>query len=191
MSNQPQLYYSNRCTHSRQVLQTLQTLNKAALVNTTCIDNVPRHQLPPFLKSVPTLYLPETKDILVGQAIYAYIAKPVSRREVPVAAAGQQIATQGPPQAAAGGGEPSAWGFGGGGLTEAFSDWNKPTQFAHSDQLQYTYLGGMGATQAMEPQRASTEPKNIQQRAGGDDIQSRLEQMRAQRDKEFTPVSRQ
>ena len=190
MSNQPQLYYSNRCTHSRQVLQTLQTLNKAALVNTICIDTVPRHQLPPFLKSVPTLYLPETKDVLVGQAIYAYIAKPVSRREVPVAAAGQQIATQGPPQAAAGGGEPSAWGFGGGGLTEAFSDWNKPTQFAHSDQLQYTYLGGMAATQPGSAP-GGTAPQNIQQRAGGDDIQSRLEQMRAQRDKEFTGITRQ
>lgn len=188
--SQPQLYYSNRCTHSRQVLQTLQTLNKAALVNTVCIDTVPRHQLPPFLKSVPTLYLPETKDVMVGQAIYAYIAKPVSRREVPVAAAGQKIATQGAPQAAAGGGVPDAWGFGGGGLTESFSDWNNPNQFSHGDQLQYTYLGGMGATQPpMEPKR-TTDPTNIQQRAG-DDIQSRLEQMRAQREKEFTGITRQ
>lgn len=190
--SQPQLYYSNRCTHSRQVLQTLQTLNKAALVNSICIDTVARSQLPPFLKSVPTLYLPETKDVLVGQAIYAYIAKPVSRREVPVAAAGQQIATQGPPQAAASSsGVPDAWGFGSGGLTESFSDWNKPGQFAHSDQLQYTYISGINTTTQVEDgHAAATGGANIQQRAGGD-IQSRLEQLRAQRDKEFTPVSRQ
>lgn len=161
------------------------------LVRSINVDDVPRHQLPSFLKSVPTLYIPETKDVLVGQAIYAYIAKPVSRREVPVAAAGQTIATQGAPQQSApGGGEPAAWGFSGGGLTESFSDWGKPGQFTHSDQLQYTYLGGMAATPAPSS-GGGTEPKNIQQRAGGDDIASRLEQMRSQRDKEFTGITRQ
>ncbi len=68
--SQPTLLYSNRCTHARQILQTLDTLNKASLVNAVCVDTVPRHQLPPFLKSVPTLDNPETKDTIVGQAIY-------------------------------------------------------------------------------------------------------------------------
>lgn len=183
------LFYSNRCTHSRTILQTLETMNKSSLVNAVCVDNVPRHQLPPFLKSVPTLYVPETKDILVGQAIYGYIAKPVSARQERPTGAAPGIAKQGPPQ---GSGEPDAWGaLGGGGLTDAYSSWSNPSQFVDTDQRNYSFLGAVSAALG----GADAPPtKNIQQRSGDggkDDIQSRLEAMQQAREKEFTPIRRQ
>ena len=195
--SQPVLYYSNRCAHSRTVLQTLDQMNKSSLVNTVCIDNVPRQQLPPFLKSVPTLYSPETKDVYVGQQIYAYIAKPVSRREVPVSQTASSGASKGgaPPaqQMSAGGGDPMAWDLVSGGFTEPFSLWDAPDKFADNSQSRYTYRDGsiMGGAPDMKPQ-------NLQQRAapgdtggGSEDIQKRLQQMQQQREKEFTGVSRQ
>jgi hypothetical protein len=168
-------------------------MNKSELVNPINVDNVPRHQLPSFLKSVPTLYVPDTKDVHVGQAIYGYIAKPVTaRRELPTAAGGVKVSSQGPPQGAPGGGDPGAWGFGSGGLTESYSMWDKPDQFSHTDQLNYTYLGD--APGGMATAGGGTTPQNIQQRKDGpaaDNIQHRLEKMSQQRDKEFTAVSRQ
>ena len=185
--SQPQLYYSSRCPHSRQIMQTLQVMNKTELVNAINVDTIPRHQLPPFLKSVPTLYVPDTKDVHVGQAIYGYIAKPVTaRRELPSSAGGVKVASQGPPQATSGGGDPGAWGFGGG-LTESYSMWDKPDQFSQSDQLRYTFLSG--APGGMASPGGDTTPANIQQRKD-DDSASRMEKMAEQRDKEFTAVSR-
>lgn len=170
-------------------MQTLQVMNKSELVNAINVDTIARQQLPAFLKSVPTLYIPDTKDIHVGQAIYGYIAKPVTaRRELPTAAGGVKVSTQGAPQSAPGGGDPGAWGFGGG-LTESYSMWDKPDQFAMNDQLNYTFLSG--APGGMASTGGDTTPQNIQQRKEGDDVQRRLEQMSQQRDKEFTAVSRQ
>lgn len=53
--SQPTLFYSNRCAACRQVMQTLDTMQKSALVNAVCIDGMQRQQLPGFLKKVPTL----------------------------------------------------------------------------------------------------------------------------------------
>jgi hypothetical protein len=164
-------------------------MNKSELVNAINVDTTPRHQLPAFLKSVPTLYIPDTKDIHVGQAIYGYIAKPVTaRRELPSGTGGSKISTQGPPQTTPGGGDPGAWAFGSGNLTESYSMWDKPDQFTQTDQLNYTFLndapGGMAST------GGGTTPTNLQQRKDADDVQKRMEQMTLQRDKEFTAVSR-
>ena len=110
MNNQPILFASSRCPNSAKILETLKALNKDTLCRIFYIDNYQRAQLPSFLKSVPTLYVPDSKDIYVGKDIYAYISKPVTaRREVPV----QQQSTsggvtQGAPTA---GGEYSPWSF--------------------------------------------------------------------------------
>jgi hypothetical protein len=107
MNNQPILFYSSRCAHSKQILDTLKALNKQGLCRMFLIDGKSREELPPFLKSVPTLYVPESKDVYIGKDIYSYIAKPVqSRREIPTAQAGQQKAT-----AAAPSGDYQAWSF--------------------------------------------------------------------------------
>ena len=90
MNNQPILFVSSRCSNCAKIIETLKQLNKDTLCRMFYIDGKQRHELPAFLKSVPTLYVPESKDVYVGKDIYSYIAKPVvSRREVPVAQAQQ------------------------------------------------------------------------------------------------------
>jgi hypothetical protein len=185
MNNQPILFVSSRCAHSKQILETLNAMNKASLCRVFSIDGKQRHELPEFLKKVPTLYVPETKDVYIGKDIFAYIAKPVAaRREIPTNAA----PGGGPPQA---GGNLEAWSFDGkGSLTESFSSWDTPNQFSTTDQLQYTYLNGpVNAPARPEPQTKQSYDGNKQGR--NDDISSRLEEYKKMRDTEFKGIARQ
>lgn len=160
------------------------------------IDGRSRDQLPPFLKSVPTLYVPETKDIYTGQTIYGYIAKPVAaRREVPTNAPPTAVQQQSrgsgqvavPPSA----GDYQAWSFSGSGaLTEGYSSWDAPNKFAVDDQLQYSYLSGTMATPA--PKEPETKQSYDGDKSGKNgDVASRLEKLQQQRDAEFKGISRQ
>jgi hypothetical protein len=188
MNNQPILFVSSRCSHSKQILDTLNAMNKASLCRVFNIDGKQRHELPGFLKSVPTLYVPETKDVYIGKDIYAYIAKPVSaRREIPTSTPATAASSGQAPQAAA---QLEAWSFAGSGsLTESYSSWDNPTKFS-TDQLQYSYLGGPIATPAKpEPETKQSYDGNKQGR--NDDIASRLEQLKKARDTEFKGISRQ
>jgi hypothetical protein len=98
--NVPVLFYSERCANSKEVVQTIQALNKASLFRFVCIDTTPRNYIPPEVKAVPTVINPQTKEVITGKAaIFARISKPVeSRREVPQARAA--LPTQ-----------PSEWSF--------------------------------------------------------------------------------
>jgi hypothetical protein len=184
MNNQPLLFVHSRDGNSAKILETLKQLNKDSLCRLVYIDNKQRNELPPFLKSVPTLYVPETKDLYVGKDIYSYIAKPVvSRREIPTSTPTQQ-----PP---AGSKEYQAWSFSGvGSLTESYSSWDSPGRFSTDDQLQYSFLGSSVATPTPpEPQTKQSFDGN---KAGrNDDISSRLEQYKKARDTEFKGISRQ
>lgn len=185
MNNQPVLFVSSRCPNSAKILETLKALNKDSLCRILYIDNYQRQQLPGFLKSVPTLYIPDSKDVYVGKDIYSYISKPVTaRREVPVQ------------QTGAGGGAPvsgdyQAWSFEGkGSLSDSYSSWDTPSKFMESDQLQYTFLSGFTGTPA------APEPQTKQSYEGGkqgrnDDLAARMEQMKKARDSEFKGISRQ
>lgn len=191
MNNQPILFVSSRCDNCAKIVGTLKSLNKETLCRVFPIDGRQRHELPAFLKSVPTLYIPDTKDVYAGNSIYAYIAKPVtSRREVPV----QQTTQNGVAQAgsgSAGGGDFQAWSFEGkNSMTDSYSSWDKPGQFQGADQLQYSFLGGTSTT-PVQP-----EPQTKQSYEGGkqgrnDDIASRMEAMKKARDNEFKGISRQ
>jgi hypothetical protein len=194
MSNQPILFYSSRCSHSKQVIDTLNGLNKTSLFQMYPIDGKTRDQLPVFLKSIPTVYVPETKDVYAGiQAIFSYISKPVSsRREIPTNAPTAAPVTQGAtPAATASTSDYQAWSFSGSGsLTEGYSSWDKPGNFSVDDQLQYTYLGGTKATPA--PSEPQTKQSYDGDKAGrNDDIKNRLEQLQKQRDAEFKGIARQ
>jgi hypothetical protein len=71
------------------VIETLKALNKAGLYKFVKVESLQRNQIPAFLTKVPTLYVPETKDVIVGKDIFGFIAKPTNaRNEKPV--------TQGP-----------------------------------------------------------------------------------------------
>jgi hypothetical protein len=194
MNNQPILFYSTRCSHSQQIIQTLKGLKKESLCRMFSIDGKSRQELPPFLKSVPTLYNPETKDVYIGKDIYAYIAKPVtSRREVPTQQQPQVAAQQptGSKLSAQGGNEGiQEWSFASAmGFSDSYSDWGAPEKFI-ADELHYTYIGN---TQYTPPK---PEPETKQSYEGdktgrNNDLASRLEQIQKQREAEFAGPVRQ
>ena len=190
MNNQPVLFVSQRCPNCAKILETLKALNKDSLCKILQIDNYQRNQLPSFLKSVPTLYIPDSKDVYVGKDIYAYISKPVTaRREVPVQQTSASGGAVGGASAAAGAYQP--WSFESkGGFSDSYSSWDAPSQFVNSDQLAYTFLGGTPT--ASGPQEPQTKQSYDGNKAGrNDDLSSRMEQMKKMRDTEFKGINRQ
>jgi hypothetical protein len=189
MNNQPVLFVSNRCQNSAKILETLKALNKDSLCRILYVDSYQRGQLPSFLKSVPTLFIPESKDVYIGKDIYSYISKPVTaRREVPVQ---QTSATGGLVGGAPAGSEYQAWSFEGkGSFSDSYSSWESPNKFLDADQLNYTFLGsGAPATAAPEPQTKQSYDGAKQGR--NDDLAARMEQMKKARESEFKGISRQ
>lgn len=183
MNNQPILFYSTRCSHSQQILTTLKTLNKESLCRLFPIDGKQRNELPAFLKSVPTLYVPDSKDMYIGKDIYSYISKPVqSRREIPV----QQQQQQKQPAST----DYTPWSFeGAGSLTETYSSWDAPGKF-QGNELMYTFLGQSVNTPA-PPEPQTKQSFDGQKNGRNDDINSRLEQYKKVRESEFKGVARQ
>jgi len=181
MNNQPILFVHGRDGNSLKILETLKQMKKDDLCRVFNIDGKQRLELPDFLKSVPTLYVPQTKDIYIGKDIYAYIAKPVvSRREVPVSA--------GPSQSAV---DVMAWSFSGSGtLTDSYGDWQNPGQFTGTDQLNFSFLGpSVNSPAPAEPVTRQSYDGNKQGR--NDDLNARMEQMKKMRDSEFKGIARQ
>lgn len=185
MNNQPYLFVHSRDANSQKILETLKQLNKDSLCRIITIDNKQRAELPAFLKSVPTLYVPESKDLYVGKDIYSYIAKPVvARREIPT----QQAPLA---QAAAAPTDYTPWSFASaGGFTESYSSWENPSRPNTDDQLHYSFLGGAPMPAAKpEPQTRQSFEGNKTGR--NDDIASRMEAMKKARESEFKGISRQ
>ena len=178
----PYLFISERCPHSKQIVETLKGLNKVGLYRIVTVESLTPAQIQsmPFLKKVPTLYHPETKDVVVGKDIFGYIAKPTnSRNELPTKEAAQAP----PPQ------DVMAWGFQGtGALSEAYSDWNSPTSFSSDGNSMYTFLGGTMAGSA----QAGPASQNTMGDKGGmsKDVSARLEALQAQRKNEFGGITR-
>jgi glutaredoxin-related protein len=184
--SQPYLFYSERCPHSKQIIETLKGLNKTSLYKFVLVEQLARNQIPEFLKKVPTLYVPDSKEILVGPQIFGYISKPTSaRKELPTKDSG------GAPTGAAPTGDISAWGFEGSGrLSESYSMWEAPNSFASDGNSLYTFIGGM--TKTSEPAREATSSENTLKTKTGanDDVSKRLEALQSQRKNEFSGISR-
>ena len=174
--SQPYLFYSERCPHSKQIIETLKALNKAGLYKFILVESLPRDQIPSFLKKVPTLYNAETKEVVVGKDIFGYISKPTnSRKELP---------TKEAPVASSGGGigNISAWGFEGTGrLSEAYSSWDTPTSFSSDGNSMYTFLNGLVSNTPVEKGEVSKVPE---------DIAKRMEAMEKERKNEFSGINR-
>lgn len=194
--SQPYLFYSERCPNSQQVISTLKALNKSGLYKFILVENIPRNQIPAFLKAVPTLYNPETKDVIIGKDIYGYIAKPTNaRKEIPQKEGGVQASGQ--PMKDSPIGDLSPWGFEGSGrLTENYSMWDTPTTFASGGGSNYTFLDGSsfgGAHGGAElPGVKGPDTQNtIKEKTGSnDDVKQRMEAMQKQRETEFTIAAR-
>lgn len=194
MASQPYFFYSNKCSNCSQVIETLKALNKAGLYKFILIESLPRDQIPSFLKKVPTLYLPETKEVIVGKSeIFAQIAKPTNaRKELPNKEA---IQTGGSSQQIMG--DISAWGFEGmGSLTEHYSDWNAPTSFTSVGGSMYTFLNesisAAPTSGAGIPSSGGVASENtVKSKTGSnDDVAARMAAMEEQRKKEFGGVAR-
>lgn len=188
--NVPVLFYSNRCDVCKEIIQTLQGLNKASLYRFVCIDTTPRHLIPAEIRAVPSVYNPQTKEVLSGKnAIFAQVAKPVqSRREIPT------------DRALAGPAEPGAWSFAtAAGFTDGYTPFDGATRMP-DDQLFFSYLGSEGSGAGLAggsagPMRPDVGGRTEAGEAGSktgrnDDVQARLDQMNAQRAAEFKGVSR-
>jgi len=179
--SQPYLFVHSKDQNCLKIVETLKQLNKDSLCRMVYIDGKQRSELPAFLKSVPTLYVPDTKDLYVGKDIYSYIAKPVTaRREIPTGTS---------TGAAAPSGDYQAWGFGGG-LTDMYSSWESPGKFMGDDQLQYSFIGG-GAAPAGPREPETKQSYDGAKQGRNDDITSRLEQYKKVRESEFKGISRQ
>jgi len=179
--SQPYLFYSDKCPHSKQIIETLKALNKSGLYKFILVDSLPRNQIPDFLKKVPTLYNPETKEITVGKDIFGYIAKPTnSRKEIP-----EKTNTITKTNL----GDISAWGFEGSGtLSEYYSDWNSPTNFSSDGNSMNTFLGVSIQTGPTEPNSENTNTQKS--KSGNDDIASRMEALEKERKNEFNGIQR-
>lgn len=194
--SQPYLFYSERCPNSKQIIETLKALNKSSLYKFILVESLARDQIPAFLKKVPTLYVPETKDVIVGKDIYGFIAKPTNaRNEKPVKETNSVGASVGgAPQAADG--NYAAWGFEGTGkLSESYSLWDSPTSFSSDGNSMYTYLDGSMAPNsggAGLPSGGPTTQNTLSKEKTGSngDVSSRMEQMMAQRKSEFGGIDR-
>ena len=182
--SQPYLFYSERCPHSKQIIETLKGLNKTGLYKFVLVEQLARNQIPAFLKKVPTLYIPDTKDVLIGKDIFGHISKPTAARsQLPTKGA------DGAPTGSAPTGDISAWGFEGSGrLSESYSMWEAPNAFASDGNSLYTFLGEMVKTSGPEPTKSENTIKS--KTGGNDDVSSRLEALQKERKNEFSGVSR-
>jgi hypothetical protein len=190
--SQPYIFYSERDDNCKQVIETIKGLNKGGLYKFVQVETLDPKKIPAWLKHVPTLYVPDTKDVVVGKEIYGYIAKPTnSRKEVP---AKSESGVSAPNQF----GELSAWGFEGQGtIGESYSLWDTPGQFVNREGTsRYTFLdGSSGApTPGGLPSSGGPTSKNTlddkTKSATNSDVQARLEQMNNQRKSEFGAIER-
>lgn len=85
MDRLPILVYAMNHELSNKVLEVLKIMNKTNYFRYICIQEVPRDNIPPGVLRVPSIYIPETKQVLVGHTqIMPYLARPVdTRRETP------------------------------------------------------------------------------------------------------------
>lgn len=190
--SQPYIFVSDRCPHSNQILETLKGLSKLSLYRIVPVEGLTRPQLQsmPFLKKVPTLYNPETKETVVGKDIFGFIAKPTnSRNERPLKETQQPGA---PPQAQGQvqvPGDISAWGFEGkSNLSESYSLWDNPNKFVHDDgNSLYTFVGSIISGAVPGADGPTTQNTST---GGNSEFSAKMKALEAQRKNEFSGIQR-
>lgn len=190
--SQPYIFYSDRDANSKQVIETIKGLNKVGLYKFVQVETLDRKQIPQWLTKVPTLFVPDTKEVIVGKDIYGFIAKPTnSRKEVP---SKNDAGVSAPNQF----GDLAAWGFEGQGMIgESYSLWDTPGQFVNQEGTsRYTFLDGSSGTPTPGglPSSGGPTSKNTlddkSKSSTNADISARLEQMNNQRKSEFSGITR-
>ena len=191
-TSQPYFFYSNRCPNCSQIIETLKGLNKSGLYKFILVESLARDKIPSFLKKVPTLYIPDTKEVIVGKnEIFGFIAKPTNaRNELPVKNNEAVPAQQQPI------GDISAWGFeGSGGLSESYSSSSDPNSFSSQGGSMYTFLNdnpvSMNSNVGMPSGKQVESENTVKSKTGSnDDVAARMAAMEEQRKKEFGTIER-
>tara|TARA_Y100000389_G_scaffold187118_1_gene208206 strand:- start:2431 stop:3096 length:666 start_codon:yes stop_codon:yes gene_type:complete len=76
-------FYSSYCQHCKQVINELTKSPVARSVKYVCIDSkAVREKIPPFIKSVPTIVIGDTNQVLVGNSIKKWIDSQYSKPNV-------------------------------------------------------------------------------------------------------------
>jgi hypothetical protein len=185
--SQPYLFYSDRDANSKQIIETLKALNKAGLYKFIDALTLQPNQRPAWLTKVPTLYIPDTKEVIIGKDIFGYIAKPTnSRKELPTKPAEGGSTPQNQM------GDLTPWGFEGRGtIGESYSLWDTPGQFANTEGSSlYTFLGDAVAAVTGNSEPSSTNTIDKSKTSSNSDVGKRMEQMMNQRKSEFGSVDR-
>ena len=96
-SNKPILFYSSECQHSNKLLQ---AINNTSFINslTLCSVDDLSINIPEFVQSVPTIYIPNQKRILTDNALMMFINTELSRGSKQQPAAPPQPQPQPQPQ---------------------------------------------------------------------------------------------
>lgn len=71
------LFYSNFCQHSKRLINRIKTSN---IINNFNIVNIDDNNinLPPFIEVVPTIYLADSKKILINDELFSWIESNIS-----------------------------------------------------------------------------------------------------------------
>jgi hypothetical protein len=85
MDRLPIIVYAMNHDASDKVLEVIKVMNKSSYFRYICIQEVSRDGIPPGVNRVPSIYMPDTKQVLVGHSqIMPFLARPVeTRREAP------------------------------------------------------------------------------------------------------------
>jgi hypothetical protein len=100
----PVLFVSERCPVCQEISNALRVLGRDKLVQWAVIERIPRSRIPPQVRSVPTMFLPDRNVWYVGKSqIMPYVAQAVNARESSTAIPDSVRATVSAPEGELGG----------------------------------------------------------------------------------------
>ena len=68
------IFYSDYCDYSKQTIQLINKYKLSESLIMVCVDDT-NIKIPPFLEVVPTIYLQQSKSIIIDDSITEYIEK--------------------------------------------------------------------------------------------------------------------
>lgn len=66
------LFFSNHCNHCKHFLGSIANTPLSSIISPFCVDNK-QIKIPPFIKSVPTLYIANQQRVLTGDALLMWL----------------------------------------------------------------------------------------------------------------------
>lgn len=191
------LFYSNHCAHCKVLLQELRQTPLFNRVNLSCVDTLPRQNLPSFLKSVPTLVSSPPMQVITGDDVFRWFQQQMyemkEQRQMEQMNVNQIVPQTTNNLNSAPSSEPSAWhmaemgstfsdsysmigtdcsaqGSGGNSITHSFAFLNAPSPNNNNFQ-QNVNQGSM--------KNSSTDTRQSQKMA---ELNSKMERLKAERD---------